>query len=105
MGWSGPMPNAQGRMVGYAVEAICDFDGCEEKIDRGLAYVCGDMHDGGEYGCGNYFCPSHLFYGIPGQICDECNDSWEKEHPDEVAAEEERWQKMCAERMADNGVD
>jgi hypothetical protein len=49
-------------MVGYAVEATCDLDDCEEKIDRGLAYVCGGMHDGDEFGCGQYFCPQHLFY-------------------------------------------
>ena len=72
MGWSGPMPNAEGRLVGYAVEAICDLAGCEAKIDCGLAYVCGGMHDGGEYGCGRYFCAEHLYIGSPEQLCAEC---------------------------------
>lgn len=88
MGWSGPMPNAQGRMVGYAVEAVCDLDGCEAKIDRGLAYVCGDMHDGGEFGCGLYFCYEHLFFGLacPEQLCEACGKRYDEEHPEEVAA-------------------
>lgn len=80
MGWSGPMPNAEGRMVGYAVEATCDIDGCDEKIDRGLAYVCGGMHDGDEHGCGDYFCAEHLFFGGPAQLCAECLATWEREH-------------------------
>ena len=75
MGWSGPMPNADGRSVGYAVSATCDHDGCSVKIDRGLGYVCGGMHDGGEHGCGRYFCDSHLYYGRPEQLCGECLDA------------------------------
>lgn len=75
MGWSGPMPNAEGRSVGYAVDATCDLQGCERKIDRGLAYVCGGMHDGGDHGCGRYFCEYHLFFGHPVQLCGGCLDS------------------------------
>lgn len=71
MGWAFGI-NTRGREVGYGVEATCDFDGCEEKIDRGLAYVCGGMHDGGEYGCGDYFCGKHL-YGRG--LCEKCKDA------------------------------
>ena len=93
MGWAGPMPNAEGRMVGYAVPAVCDLDGCEEKIDRGLAYVCGGMHDGGEFGCGKYFCPTHMFMGValPEQMCEQCATRYDEEHPDEVAAAIVEW--------------
>lgn len=104
MGWAYGI-NQEGREVGYSVEAICDAPGCEAEIDRGLAYVCGDMHDGGDYGCGRYFCGKHLFFGIPGQICESCNSYWEKDHPEEVAADEEEFQArlehMQTEREAD----
>lgn len=40
------------RDVGYGVPAICDHPGCNEKIDRGLAFVCGGEPMGGEKGCG-----------------------------------------------------
>ena len=34
------------------------------KIDRGLSYVCGRMHGGGNEGCGKHFCPEHLHVAI-----------------------------------------
>jgi hypothetical protein len=83
MGW-GHGINAEGREVGYTVEAICDQEGCSKEIDRGLYYVCGGMHDGGEDGCGRYFCSDHLGYAIndademSSQLCSECQGSWEK---------------------------
>lgn len=86
MGWAGPFQLSDGRMGGYAVQATCDLSGCEAKIDRGLAYVCGDMHDGDEYACGRYFCQAHLFMGatIPrSQMCGECCDNFERDYPDE----------------------
>jgi hypothetical protein len=91
MGWSYGIVN--GRKVGYAVRAKCDKKGCKERIDRGLAYVCGDMHGGGEYGCGGYFCSEHLMYiGFPkGQFCNKCANELMKEYP----KENEEW----AERM------
>lgn len=86
MGWSYGT-NAQGREVGYGVEAECDHPDCHEEIDRGLAYVCGGMHDGGEDGCGGYFCGSHRFltgFDDPdrsdspdGFLCGPCCDAWE----------------------------
>lgn len=75
MGW-GSGVNEKGREVGYNIAATCDLDGCEKDIDRGLAYVCGGMHDGGDYGCGDYFCGEHLFMpsrdGIGAFLCDAC---------------------------------
>lgn len=54
-----------GREAGYGVEATCDAEGCETRIDRGLGYLCGDSPDGwrdeSEPGCGRYFCGAHEF--------------------------------------------
>ncbi len=58
MGWAF-CGDVDGRPVGYGVVAKCDFPGCEEMIDRGLAYLCGEMHDPTEWGCGKYFCGKH----------------------------------------------
>lgn len=72
MGWSHGFNN-QGREVGYSVHAECDQDGCDVHIDRGIAYCCGGMHDGGDHGCGGYFCGDHLFHAAPAaQVCTEC---------------------------------
>lgn len=76
MGWS-IGTNCQDRDVGYGVPAICDYPGCNNEINRGLSYVCGDMHDGGDYGCGLYFCENHLTisdkWGV--SICDRCENN------------------------------
>jgi hypothetical protein len=93
-------------MVGYAVSATCDLDGCNAKIDRGLAYVCGGMHNGGEHGCGNYFCYEHLYYGPPAQLCADCLERWDKEHACPDCGEELRqhfdsvWCPECDEEPA-----
>lgn len=81
MGWA--YGEVDGRKVGYAVSAKCDEKGCKTKIDRGLGYVCGDMHGGGEYGCGGYFCAEHLVYiGFPkGQFCLKCASELEEQFP------------------------
>lgn len=83
MGWAYGI-NTDGREVGYSVEATCDHEGCAAKIDRGLGYVCGSMHDGDEYGCGRYFCGEHLGYWFWGdeeipspQLCEECGARFE----------------------------
>lgn len=87
MGWA-HIVLPDGREVGYAVEATCDKDGCKARIDRGLAYVCGGMHEGDEHGCGNYFCPGHLLMGValPVQLCEACAEEYEREYPEEVEA-------------------
>ena len=62
--------------AGYAVDDVCNADGCEKKIDRGLAYLCGETPGGDEHGCGGYFCEEHLFLsmqeGVP-QQCERCS--------------------------------
>lgn len=58
MGWS--IGESNGRDIGYGVPAYCDHPGCGEKIDRGIAYICGGEPDGGESGCGLFFCGEHL---------------------------------------------
>jgi hypothetical protein len=78
MGWGDCGNDSQGRPIGYNFEATCDHPGCNEKIDRGLAYACGGMHGSGE-GCEGYFCDSHLrvvdsdrYELTQGQLCEQC---------------------------------
>lgn len=107
MGWSGPTPNAEGRMIGYAVEATCDDPDCEEKIDRGLAYVCGDMHDGDEHSCGMYFCYSHLYMGVglPNQMCGPCADRYREENPEIIEAAIADFNDRCMLAQAEKDHD
>ena len=60
MGW-GYAVEADGREIGYMVDATCDADGCEAEIDRGLGYACGGWHGAGERCCERYFCHEHLY--------------------------------------------
>ena len=109
MGWA-VGTNDNDRDIGYGVPSICDHPTCKEEIDRGVSYACGYMHDGGERGCGLYFCSNHLSYGCDTQLCERCyprikspfkekpdtqdwlnwkltDESWEdwrKENPDKV---------------------
>lgn len=83
MGWA-DCGEFLGRPIGYGVDATCDYPGCEEEIDRGLAHVCGRMH-GGDNGCGGYFCHKHLYFGFPNQMCEECLDACEAEE-EQIAA-------------------
>ncbi|MCT7369433.1 hypothetical protein [Mycolicibacterium llatzerense] len=79
MGWAvGYDPNWK-RDIGYGVPAKCDHPDCPERIDRGLAYVCGDEPYGGEHGCGLFFCSGHLSFKVDelGRIagpqqCEKC---------------------------------
>ncbi|GAA2199897.1 hypothetical protein [Streptomyces bangladeshensis] len=63
--------------AGYDVAAVCEEEGCEEKIDRGLYYLCGNTPGGDEYGCGGYFCGKHLYLGsgapVPEGLCARCD--------------------------------
>jgi hypothetical protein len=92
MGWANCGEDSQGRPIGYAHPATCDFPGCKEKIDRGLAYACGGMHGEDEVSCEKYFCPTHLqgwIKHVDGQIvavCKSCEDLWRKECPEEAEA-------------------
>ncbi|WHM30233.1 hypothetical protein OH540_09380 [Streptomyces sp. BPPL-273] len=69
--------------AGYAVQAICEKDGCNEQIDRGLAHLCGKDPRGDDHGCGGYFCANHLYGDNQCESCaakaDEVN-RWV--HPD-----------------------
>lgn len=62
MGWSIGFDSNWNRDIGYGVPATCDHPDCNEKIDRGLSYVCGGEPYGGEHGCGLYFCGNHVTY-------------------------------------------
>lgn len=61
MGWGDCGTDSEGRPIGYVFEAICDEPGCDEQIDRGLSYACGDMHGEDEYSCEKYFCEKHQY--------------------------------------------
>ena len=71
MGWSYGI--VEGKEVGYAVDATCEFLGCNKKIDRGLAYKCGDYPGSGDDFCNGYFCYDHLVMTKNGQRCEECS--------------------------------
>ncbi|SDK79467.1 hypothetical protein [Streptomyces indicus] len=64
--------------AGYSVEATCEEPECSEQIDRGLAYLCGAIPGGDEYGCGGYFCGAHLYTAlasVPAHQCSRCLSS------------------------------
>jgi hypothetical protein len=112
MGWAFCGQDEDGRDIGYGVLATCDEPGCTAGIDRGLAYVCGGMHGGGEDGCGQYFCGKHLKYGYDkGQLCAACSRRFEEDNPDEVRRQDreaalsmERVRARVAARAAEKGT-
>ena len=81
MSWSIGFDRQWNRDIGYGVPAECDHPDCHEKIDRGLAYVCGGEPYGGARGCGLYFCREHL--GAD-SLCERCVDGlgWFEKKPD-----------------------
>lgn len=78
MGWSIGFDSGWNRDIGYGVPSVCDAPNCNEKIDRGLSYVCGGEEPyGGDSGCGLYFCSKHRFWhhfrnGDEGEYCKRC---------------------------------
>lgn len=60
MGWGYCGKDKDGRGIGYNVSAVCDHPGCNKKIDRGLAFACGEMHGEDELSCHRYYCTRHL---------------------------------------------
>ena len=78
MGWGDCGTDSDGRPIGYVFEAVCDEPGCNKKIDRGLSYVCGDMHGEDEYSCEQYFCEEHksrwvkMSDGRSTAVCKKC---------------------------------
>ena len=108
MSWAVGYDTNWHRDIGYGVPALCDQPGCNEKIDRGLGYVCGNEPHGGEKGCGLYFCfehgggqeeCTHAFKDEPGfepktdtaewtahKLTDESWAAWRAAYPELVAA-------------------
>lgn len=101
MGWAfgrGRHPRTgRPRDIGYGVAATCDEPKCKERIDRGLAFYCGDelSHEGGgDWGCGGYYCGEHLYMAlceaddrddenpriVRGSFCSRCLKDIEDEH-------------------------
>lgn len=69
--------NGRAERAGYNVIDICHQEGCSAEIDRGLYFLCGGTPGGDEYGCGGYFCGSHLFMAalVPvDSLCGQCRD-------------------------------
>jgi hypothetical protein len=77
MGWADCGNDSTGRQIGYAFPATCDEPGCDNEIDRGLAYACGDMHGEGVHYCERYFCYEHLVYCDAANtwVCRECAEA------------------------------
>ena len=89
MSWAIGFDTKWQRDIGYGVPAYCDHPGCNERINRGLAHVCGGDPYGGDEGCGLYFCAKHLFNLSDSNrpLCDACagndgNFPPKKDHPD-----------------------
>lgn len=77
MSWSHCGKDKQGRLIGYAHEAVCDHEGCNKIIDRGLSYACGGMHGEDEHSCDKYFCSEHLEWTLDlgdeyKNVCEAC---------------------------------
>ena len=90
MGYSIYYDSERKRDLGYGVPAVCDHPDCNEKIDRGLAYVCGGEPRYNDEGCALYFCGKHLrFYHrideeaeeeiMSHQLCERCGAAYENE--------------------------
>jgi hypothetical protein len=87
MGWEIGYDKKWNRDIGYGVPVICDHPDCNKEIHRGLAYVCGGRPYGGEYGCGLFFCDSHLYLGLGHQVCERCRDDEKEFEPSPDIAE------------------
>lgn len=79
MGWAVGFDRERQRHIGYGVPATCDYPGCGEEIDRGLAYACGGGVVGLVENCGLFFCSPHRCHfieeeGGPGGewVCERC---------------------------------
>ena len=72
MGWSHGI--VEGKRVGYGVRAKCEHPGCNARIDRGLAFKCGNDIGRGVGFCNRFFCSKHLYYLGRGfvQVCQSC---------------------------------
>lgn len=111
MSWAVGFDERWKRDIGYGVPSICDYPGCDERIDRGLGYVCGGEPYGGESGCGLFFCGEHLGYDVESddspQLCERCQDgatpySPKLDLPEWVAhkATDPSWEEWRQEQVA-----
>lgn len=94
MGWSIGWDEHWKRDIGYGVPAWCDHPDCNEVIDRGLSYVCGNEPYGGNAGCGLYFCGKHQLDGW--QRCERCAQDDEEVSPFEPKPDHSDWIKHKA---------
>lgn len=67
------------RWGGYGVSAVCEHPDCNEEIDRGMSYACGD-EPFSELGCDRYFCEKHKKY--TGFKCDGSEELCDHEEDD-----------------------
>ena len=88
MGWSIGYDEKLKRDIGYGVPAICDHPECNNKIDRGIDYVCGGEPYGGDNGCGLHFCYDHLMHDY---VCVRCRDGKEPFTPKPDVKEWVEW--------------
>jgi hypothetical protein len=99
MSWANGYDEKWNRDIGYGVPAFCDHPACNEKIDRGLSYVCGGQPYGGEDGCGLFFCLNHMAIGEETmQQCERCGQQKppfepKPDHPDWVSLQGEFMKK------------
>lgn len=101
MSWA--VGSFEGRDIGYGVPAVCDQPGCNERIDRGLGYVCGYGEIwGGDEGCGLFFCMEHG----GGSLCERCEADQPPFEPSPDTAEwinhkltDPSWQNWRAEHL------
>ena len=72
MGWSSGM-RSDGKEAGYGIPDTCGHEGCSKEINRGISYTCGGIeYLSNFYGCGEWFCESHLYFGTKTFICAAC---------------------------------
>lgn len=118
------------RWAGYGIPAVCDQPGCNNAIDRGLSYRCGEMSD---EGCGLSFCANHLWVARGTnqvQMCQRCCDDeepvtpkpdtqqwehhilmdvswtrWRQQNPEKVVAMQERTKDYACNESCDHSAD
>jgi len=108
MGWSLGYDSEHGRDIGYGVPAWCDHPECDERINRGLYFVCGSEPYGGDGGCGLFFCDSHRHFGNEAEVCERCLKGElpfdpSPDHPEwiEWKLTDASWQEWRAENPAE----
>lgn len=72
--------NSEGRVIGYAVEGVCDEGGCEEVIHLGVEACCGGsdgwdhVNDPEKNYCGGFFCDKHRDFDVCIHCVRDCPD-------------------------------